>query len=130
VRASICWGNQGMEKVKAVAKQVRSGDLVQGRKMASAAQGMTLIQFGRAEKSIVHPNGRAQVLVRKAAKALSRPGIKREIVFSNPDVCAYSVNPANSAQFIREDFNGTQTIGVVIQGKFQAINPQTALPRQ
>jgi hypothetical protein len=115
-----------MARAKAMVAQASSNNWAEGRKVASAARGMTLIQVGKATKATVPSKGQAQVLVRKAAKALGRPGFSREVVFRGPGIYSYSVNPENPTQFIREDATGSRILGYVIKGKFQAVKPQAA----
>ncbi len=113
-----------MEKSKVGTKQARSGTWVRGRKVASVAHGMTLVQVGGQAKGIVPLKGQTKALVPKAAKALNRPGIKREVVFRGPDIYSYSINPQDPTQFIREDAKGSRIVGYMSKGKFLATKMQ------
>ena len=113
-----------MQKAKSAVKSTRAGSMIQGRKVASAARGMTLVQVGRAVKAAVPQSDQAGVLVAKAARALKRPGIDRRVVFRSEGIVSYSVNPADPSQFIREAADGSQTLGYVVRGKFQEADPK------
>jgi len=113
-----------MQKAKSAVKNTGAGSLIQGRKVASAARGMTLVRVGRAVKAAVPQSDQAGVLVAKAARALKHPGIDRSVVFRDEGVVSYSVNPADPSQFIREASDGSQTLGYVVRGKFQEVEPK------
>jgi hypothetical protein len=63
------------------------------------------------------------VLVKKAARALNKPGIQRSVVFRgpNPDkVYAYSAYPQDPTRIVRLSSDGTRVIGRVVNGRFRA----------
>ena len=67
---------------------------------------------------------RASSLVRKAGKALSKPGIRRETVFghgSGRGISAYSVYPADPTKIVRESADGQKRIGRMVGGRFRPI---------
>ena len=63
-------------------------------------------------------------LLRKLAKALSRPGIRREVVFGAnppPRFFAYSLDPTDSERMIRENAAGQREVGRMVNGRFRKI---------
>jgi hypothetical protein len=65
----------------------------------------------------------ARVMVRKAAKALQKPGLHKGTVFrkaARSGVFAYSVYEKDPTKFVREAPDGTRKVGRVVHGKFKA----------
>jgi len=62
-------------------------------------------------------------MVRKAGKALKKPGIKRKVVFkkATKGIFAYSVDPSDATRVVREASDGTRRIGRVIAGRFKSV---------
>ncbi|MCC8362484.1 hypothetical protein LK996_05280 [Lysobacter sp. A6] len=99
--------------------------------MAKLGPGVQLVKVGRTAKPEVRKADTTTVLVRKLAKALSKPGIDRSVVFSGPDpskVYAFSVYPSDPTLIVRESFDGTRVVGRFVDGKFRASTraPKTA----
>jgi len=96
--------------------------LVSGQAVASLSNGFVLIKTS-AHRDI--PKSKEpHHLLQKAAKALSKPGIPRSSVFgdgTNKRFFAYSINPKDPSQFVRESFDGTKRLGRFVNGKFQLI---------
>jgi hypothetical protein len=70
----------------------------------------------------------AKVLLPRLAKALSKPGITREAVFgksSGRAVFAYSMDPSNPEQLVREDAQGKRTVGRMLNGRFRPTRSST-----
>lgn len=66
------------------------------------------------------PTDPSSDLLRRLGRALRKPGLARSSVFTGaPGVYAYSVHPDNPALLIREDESGTQTVGVIRNGRFR-----------
>jgi len=96
--------------------------IVSGQAVATLSNGFVLIKTS-AHRTIPKTNEPHQLL-QKAAKALSKPGIPRSAVFgdgTNKRVFAYSINPKDPSQFVRESFDGTKRLGRFVNGKFQLI---------
>ena len=71
----------------------------------------------------VNRSDEAEVIVRKLGKALSKPGISKQVVFrghSPGKVFAYSAYPEDITKVVREAADGTRTVGRVVGGKFKA----------
>ena len=64
----------------------------------------------------------AATLIKKLARALSKPGLPRESVFHGnfKMVFAYSAHPSDVNLFIRESADGTQVVGKIgANGRFR-----------
>ncbi|MEO7207166.1 MAG: hypothetical protein ABI145_10330 [Steroidobacteraceae bacterium] len=64
----------------------------------------------------------AGAMLRKAAKALDKPGISKHAIFTNKsvDIFAYSADPSDATQLVRTSRDGTRRKGRVVGGKFRA----------
>jgi hypothetical protein len=64
----------------------------------------------------------ARVLVKKAGKALARPGISDKTIFkhSRGKVFAYSVDPGNPEKIVRRSVTGQRTVGRFADGRFKS----------
>jgi hypothetical protein len=65
----------------------------------------------------------ARVLVKKAGRVLSKPGIERSAIFPpgrSADLFAYSVDPKNPKRIVRESSGGKITRGRFVDGRFKA----------
>lgn len=99
---------------------------------------MKAIRTPRVDVFIVHPGGgansapkdqSAKNLLPQLGKAMSKAGIKREAVFrsgSSRNVYAYSMNPANPEQLVREDAQGKRTVGRMVDGRFKPVRATQA----
>jgi hypothetical protein len=113
-----------MEKSKKAVRAPVLGQFVRGRSVATLGQGMALVKIGKSVKKAVRPEECAGVLVKKALRALSKPGIERSAIFCGPNpakVFACSIYPLDTTKFIREAADGTRVLGRVVNGKFRAI---------
>jgi hypothetical protein len=96
------------------AKKVRIGDA------------FLLVKISEDGDSLVRASEEARALVRKAAAALTAPGIARTSVFRSAaahqrKVFAYSAHPIDSNMLIREAEDGTQVVGKIgADGRFRA----------
>ncbi len=61
-------------------------------------------------------------MVPKAAKALDKPGIRKDDVFVGDayGVYAYSVDESDPTKFVRESADGKRSVGKLVGGKFRA----------
>lgn len=104
-------------------RSAKPGAIVSGRSLAVLGRGMELVKVGRATKPKVKRSDAATVLVRKAARALSKPGIRESVVFRGPDpsrVFAYSAHPLDPKKIVRTSADGTRVLGRLVNGKFRA----------
>jgi hypothetical protein len=64
----------------------------------------------------------AATLIKKLARALSKPGLPRKSVFRGnlKKVFAYSAHPTNASLLVREAADGTQVVGKIgANGRFR-----------
>jgi hypothetical protein len=84
-------------------------------------QAAALRRGGRRDQS-------AKVLLPRLAKALSKPGISRKTIFGKSRgraVSAYSMDPSNPEQLLREDAQGRRTVGRMVNGRFRPTRSST-----
>jgi hypothetical protein len=64
----------------------------------------------------------ARFLVKKAGKALKRPGISKKAIFKQgrSGVFAYSVDSADPERIVRRSAAGKRTVGRLVAGRFRA----------
>lgn len=96
-----------------------------GRRIPTLNDDLLLVRLGAAasEPAPLDPTERADALVRKAARALDKPGIRRESVFgsgSGRGISAYSVYPSDPTKVVRESADGSRTVGRLVGGRFRA----------
>ena len=106
-----------------------TGIRVEGTRIPTLNDDLVLVRLGAANSSPARldPDERADALVRKAAKALSKPGIRRESVFgrgSGHGISAYSVYPADPTKVVRESADGSKRIGRLVGGRFRPLGPK------
>jgi hypothetical protein len=104
-------------------RSTKSGAFVRGRSVAVLGRGMELVKVGKTAKPKVKRADAATVLVRKAARALSKPGIRGSVVFRGPNpskVYAYSAYPQDPTRIVRTSSDGTRVIGRLVNGRFRA----------
>lgn len=112
-----------MAREKTIARESATGQLVQGRPVATLGHGMTLIKTGRTPRPAVRPEDNTTVLLKKAARALNKPGIDRSVVFRGPNaarIFAYYADPQDPTRVVREAADGTKVIGSLVDGRFRA----------
>jgi hypothetical protein len=112
-----------MAREKPTAREGSTGQLVQGRSVATLGRGMTLVKVGRAPRPVVRPEDNTTVLLKKAARALNKPGIDRAVVFRGPNaakIFAYYADAKDPTQVVREAADGTKVVGRLVDGKFRA----------
>jgi len=106
----------------AAVRDTANGELVQGRSVATLGRGMALVKIGKAARVVVRPEDKTTVLVKKAARALNKPGIDKSVVFRGPNaakIFSYSVYPQDPTKVVREAADGTRMIGRLVDGKFR-----------
>jgi hypothetical protein len=112
-----------MAREKTVARESTAAQLVQGRPVATLGRGMTLIKTGKTPRPAVRPEDNTTVLLKKAARALNKPGIDRSVVFHGPNaarIFAYYADPQDPTRVVREAADGTKVTGSLVDGKFRA----------
>lgn len=100
-----------------------NGEMVRGRAVATLGRGLALVKVGRSAPAAVRPGDETTVLLKKAARALTRPGIDSSAVFRGPNaagVYSYSVYPQDPTKVIRKAADGSRAIGRLVDGKFRA----------
>lgn len=90
-----------------------------GVSVASVA-GFVLVRTGKKKAAAVRQADRASVLVAKAGRALSKPGIDRHVVFKGNQsrIFSYSTDPADPLRLVREASDGTKRVGRLVGAKF------------
>ncbi|MGO4605425.1 hypothetical protein AB4142_03750 [Variovorax sp. 2RAF20] len=112
-----------MARAKTIAREGSAGQMVQGRSVATLGRGMALVKVGKAPRAVVRPEDNTTELLKKAARALDKPGIDRSVVFRGPNaarIFAYSAYPQDPTQVVREAADGTKVIGRLVDGRFRA----------
>jgi hypothetical protein len=112
-----------MAREKPIPHENPAGQLVQGRSVAALGRGMALVKVGKSPRPVVRPEDKTTVLLKKAARALGKPGIDRSEVFRGPNaakVYAYSAYPQDLSKVVREAADGTKVIGRMVDGRFRA----------
>jgi len=99
-----------------------------GTRIPTLNDELVLVRLGAAARAHgpaeLDHSERASSLVRKAGKALDKPGIRRETVFghgSGRGISAYSVYPADPTKIVRESADGQKRIGRLVGGRFRPI---------
>ncbi len=88
---------------------------------------MFIVRLGvgaRSSPTTTDPDQQARTLLPKLAQALSEPRLNKERFFESGTpqaVYAYSIDPANLEQMVREDKAGRKTVGKVANGLFCAL---------
>jgi hypothetical protein len=106
--------------MKKVSKTVR----IRGKRVPMFGPEFVVVRTGRfaAAKKATKPSEEARFLVRKAAKALKRPGIVKSAVFKpgHGVVFAYSADPKDPKRIVQRSFAGKRTVGRLVEGRFKA----------
>ncbi|MDB5846744.1 MAG: hypothetical protein JWP29_496 [Rhodoferax sp.] len=113
-----------MTKAKSVSREAATGQFVQGRSVATLGRGLSLVKVGRASKTSIRPEDTTTVLIQKTARALSKPGIDKAVVFRGPNaakVFSYSVYTQDPTKVVREAADGSLAIGRLVDGKFRVV---------
>jgi len=95
---------------------------LRGKRIATLDETLAMVRTGPS-RGAAHPRraDQAGAMLRKTAKALSKPGISKHSIFTNEsgDIFAYSVDPQNATQLVRMSRDGTRRKGKVVSGKFR-----------
>lgn len=95
-----------------------------GRLLTTSRADLYLVRVGIEPVTETPADQLAGPLLRRLGKALSKPGISRDAVFGakpRRNAYAYSVDPNNPKQMIREDAAGNRSVGRMTNGVFRKI---------
>jgi hypothetical protein len=113
-----------MAKQNVAVRDAGTEGFVQGEALATLGRGIALVKVAKTTRPRVRPEDNTTALVKKAARALSKPGIESAAVFRGPDaakVYAYSVYAKDPTKVIREDASGERVIGRLVDGRFRPL---------
>jgi hypothetical protein len=96
---------------------------LRGKRIATLDESLAMVRTGPSRAGATRPRraDQAGAMLRKTAKALSKPGISKHSIFTNDsgDIFAYSVDPQDASQLVRMSRDGTRRKGKVVSGKFK-----------
>lgn len=95
-----------------------------GRLLPTSRPDLFIVRVGTKPVTEVAPDQTAVPLLRKAGRALLKPGVSRESVFGSApkqNFYAYSLDPADPTRMVREDAAGNKTVGRMINGTFRKV---------
>ena len=96
---------------------------IRGKRIATLDESLTMVRTGPSIAGAVRPRRADQAgpMLRKTAKALSKPGISKHSIFTKEsgDIFAYSMDPQDASQLVRLSRDGTRRRGRVVGGKFK-----------
>jgi hypothetical protein len=96
---------------------------LRGKRIAILDEGLTIVRTGPSMAGAIRPRraDQATAMLRKAGKALNKPGISRHSIFTNKsgDIFAYSADPLDATKLVRTSRDGTRRKGRVVGGKFK-----------
>jgi hypothetical protein len=93
-------------------------------KLPTFSENLILVRKGKKPKpELLKPKEGAGTLVAEMLSALSSPGLAHNVVFRGvkaAQVSSYSILPADPTKVVREQADGTRTIGRLVGGRFRA----------
>jgi hypothetical protein len=96
---------------------------LRGNRLATFDKGVVMVRTGSIPLgSFARPSDEAGAMLRKTAKALTRPGISKLSIFKGHKagkIFAYSADPLDASKVIRESWDGTRRAGRVVGRKFK-----------
>lgn len=94
-------------------------------KLPTFSESLMLVRKGKKPKpEILKPKEIAGTLVAETLDALSSPGLAHSVVFRGlkaAQVSSYSILPADPTKVVREQADGTRTVGRLVGGRFRAL---------
>ena len=96
-------------------------------KVVSSVPGFVLVKKAASKPTqLVAVSERATTLLPKVAKALSRPGISKDVVFKGMthNVYSYSVDVTDTTRVIRVSADGRRSVGRLVGDKFVPVKAQ------
>jgi len=93
------------------------------REVTRLSQGFVLYGDATPKKSSPKSSETAAVLVKKAGRALAKPGISKDVIFppGHSGLFAYSIYPKDPSKIVRESSTGQRTLGRFVGGRFKAL---------
>jgi hypothetical protein len=95
-------------------------------KLPTFSESLQLVRKGeRPKPEFLKPREIAGTMVPQTLGALSIPGIAHGVVFRGSraaQVSSYSIWPTDPTKVVREQADGTRTIGRLVGGRFRALN--------
>jgi hypothetical protein len=103
----------------------KSGEIrLRGKRIATLDESLTMVRTGPSTGGNMRPRraDQAGAMLRKTAKALNKPGISKDTIFTTKsvDIFAYSADPSDATKLVRTSRDGTRNKGRVVGGKFKA----------
>jgi len=95
---------------------------LRGKRIATLDESLAMVRTGPSRGAArLRRADQAGAMLRKTAKALSKPGISKHSIFTNKsgDIFAYFVDPQDASQLVRMSRDGTRRKGRVVSGKFR-----------
>jgi hypothetical protein len=97
---------------------------LRGKRIASLDKGLAMVRTGRSIDGavFVRRSDETEVMLRKAAKALTKPGISKLSIFKgrkSPGIFAYSADPKDASKVVQEAWDGTRRVGKAVGRKFK-----------
>jgi hypothetical protein len=97
---------------------------LKGNRLATFDKGVAMIRTGPSIRieSFARRSDEAGAMLRKTAKALTKPGISKLLIFKghkSGKIFAYSADPLDATKVIRESWDGTRRTGKVVGRKFK-----------
>jgi hypothetical protein len=89
----------------------------------AVVSGFALVRTQPRKKPVQVPSkDSAAVLMAKVGRALKKPGIDKQVVFTDnrARVFSYSTYPVDPSKVVRESADGTKRIGRLVNGRFVA----------
>ncbi len=94
------------------------------RTISTPRSDLFLLRLGQSKpQRNARPQEMASTMLAKLGKAINKPGINRDKIFTGASgqvVYAYSAHPQDPSLFVREDASGQQTVGRLVNGRFRA----------
>lgn len=109
--------------MSSVQKKIGRRSSVKGQ-VVSRVPGFVLVKKAPDGSPLVPPvSERAATLLPKVARALSRPGISKDVVFKGRthNVYSYSVDTTNTEHVVRVSEDGRRTVGRLVGTRFVAV---------
>jgi hypothetical protein len=97
---------------------------VRGKRLPNFGDELVVVRTRRFPSlpRVISSREEAGALLKKVGHALNRPGIRKKAIFKNgnPQVFAYSADPADPDNIVRRSVDGKRSIGRLRGNRFQA----------
>jgi hypothetical protein len=96
---------------------------LRGKRIATLDESLTMVRTGPS-RGAVRPRraDQAGAMLRKAARALTKPGINKLSIFKGRNlskIFAYSADPHDASKVVQEASDGTRRVGKAVGRKFK-----------